>query len=286
MGQHCKGCIHWRSLSGGGEFNHACHFALDNHACRLVPAENCPYKITETEKEEMSLIKINEAEARKLYDAGKNDSEIAEAIGASVNAVFRWRSLRGLRRAPGKKHQKQEDRPVALPEEVREKVKATAGDQGVVIDMARMNHHAEQRIEPAGRQKDPGPEEMNEYGDELTRPPEPPVFPDPDAEIAGIPGGADDLPEPETDRKPGIPAPAQTDDNALDPLVYDAFDFAIAKIYARGGQPSMIWRQLLRASEEYMERLRDYLCISEETCRCTVELAALAALAAVEEQGP
>lgn len=64
--------------------------------------------------------------------------------------------------------------------------------------------------------------------------------------------------------------------NEYDPLIYDVFDLAIAKIKERGGQPSLVFRKLLQASETQIMKLRDYLLLSEEACRRAVELAALA----------
>ena len=38
----------------------------------------------------------HEDEARRLYDEGKTDREIGDAVGVTVSTVFRWRKDNGL----------------------------------------------------------------------------------------------------------------------------------------------------------------------------------------------
>jgi len=174
-------------------------------------------------KEAKSLSgKINDAEARGLYDEGKSDVDIAAVFGVTAGGVWAWRKAHGLPTL-GRVKKEKEDKPMALkvpsidalPAVVKEKVEAAMA----------------QKIAPDSQQLSPSDPEVNK-----------PVY----------------LP------------------NEYDPLIYDTFDLAIAKTYERGLQPGMVWRQLLLAAEGHIKRLNDYLLVSDDACRCAVELAALA----------
>lgn len=129
----CNGCIYWRHMSFVGK---ACYWALDNRPlcrplCRLVPPENCPYKITEKEAKRLSG-KINEAEARRLYGEGRSDAMIAAVFDVTPSGVAYWRKSRGLPAHIQIRTAKKEDNIMplavpsvnALPAEVQEKVEA------------------------------------------------------------------------------------------------------------------------------------------------------------------
>lgn len=216
----CEGCYYWRSANSGksGTGLKFCWYALDNHACRLQPAEKCTYKITVKEVE--ALGKIDDSEARRLHAEGKNDREIAEVFGATPSGVSFWRHKRGLPANAERIGTKKEVKEVpavlkiasidALPAEMAEKVRA-AMPQAV---------------------------EGNKLISLSVNPP--------------------------SDR--------------YDPLIYDAFDLAIAKTYEAGGQPGQVWRQLQAAVERHIQSLAGYLEITDEAMRCAVELAALAAV--------
>lgn len=85
----CTGCAYWRKVSLGT----MCHYALDRHICRLVPAQDCPYH---TEKGGTMAKKIDDAVAMELYEQGLSDREIGDRFGATGKAVQLWRKSKGL----------------------------------------------------------------------------------------------------------------------------------------------------------------------------------------------
>lgn len=232
----CEDCYYWRAASSGkrGTGLKFCWYALDNHACRLQPAERCTYKITVKEVE--TLGKIDEAEARRLHAEGKNDREIAEVFGATPSGVSFWRHKRGLPANAERIGTKKEVKEVpavlkitsidALPAEMAEKIRA-AMPQAV---------------------------ETPVVSQQLT-----------DKQISFSVNSV------EVNKLVYLP-------DRYDPLIYDAFDLAIAKTYETGGQPGQSWRQLLAAVERHIQSLAGYLEITDEAMRCAVELAAQAAV--------
>jgi hypothetical protein len=111
--KYCDGCAYWRTTSGGK----MCHFALDTHRCRLVPADGCPHH---TKKGENMASKIDGARARELYDQGMSDGDIGKEFGVSSSSIFQWRKKNNLQsQNPPKRKQKPEHvYPETPPEEV------------------------------------------------------------------------------------------------------------------------------------------------------------------------
>lgn len=55
------------------------------------------------------------AAARAMYDSGKSDREIAEALGISQNAVYHWRFVQNLPSNTRKAEKRKEPEPRAAP---------------------------------------------------------------------------------------------------------------------------------------------------------------------------
>ena len=214
----CEGCYYWRAANSGkrGTGLKFCWYALDNHKCRLQPAEKCTFRITEKEVE--ALGKIDEGEARRLHADGKSDREIADHFKVTPSGASSWLRRHGLP-ANGKKEVEKVPAVLkipsidALPAEVAEKVKA---------------------IMP------------QEFG--LNKPISLSVN----------------------------PAPAYND-----PVIFEALCLAVGRVKEAGGNPYIVWRELLAAVERHIDALSWYVWLNSSDA--TAHATELAALAAVEE---
>ena len=91
---YCTGCDF---LSKSGEAT--CDYISLVGASRGCPVgEGCPYH---TGKANAERRQHEEGEARKMFEAGAADSEIAATIGWTLSQVRHWRQKAGLKKAPG-----------------------------------------------------------------------------------------------------------------------------------------------------------------------------------------
>lgn len=119
----CAGCVYYVK---SGEY-WLCDYLLRTGHRRPCPfGAGCTAKQTE---EGNHLKKWDKATALKLWEEGKTDPEIAEAVGVALNTVYQWRRKENLRPNFGPNAAKRPRAPVetVLPE--AETVDAPAGGE-------------------------------------------------------------------------------------------------------------------------------------------------------------
>ena len=120
----CRGCIYLGTVSGG--HIRTCDYIIITGHSRGCPVEGCTKKKTKgqarrhrdrpvnlrgslppdrsgnrtahrtREDKPGPRLSFDEAKALELYRAGKNDTEIGEAVGAKRRCIQAWRVRRGL----------------------------------------------------------------------------------------------------------------------------------------------------------------------------------------------
>lgn len=93
--ERCNTCI-YRTRPGSP---HKCdYFSMTGHTRRAVPAHQCEHykKDNAAEGQAKRRVKPDWDAAMELYKQGLTDPEIAERIGCSKYAIFKWRKRNGL----------------------------------------------------------------------------------------------------------------------------------------------------------------------------------------------
>ena len=111
----CEGCIFWVYVPGG---NICDYIGITGHARIKIcpPGARCTVKTTDPEKRVGYLVgsenqrgavsegytgrhrsrKLNETEAKLLYEMGLSDGKMAEKLGVVTETVHAWRHREGL----------------------------------------------------------------------------------------------------------------------------------------------------------------------------------------------
>lgn len=95
QGHHTKYCVGCDYACYSGIEPICDYIGITGHMRGCPPGEGCTKKKVTGQKRRRGKT-WNENRALELYEEGKNDQEVADAVGATLNAIRTWRSLNHL----------------------------------------------------------------------------------------------------------------------------------------------------------------------------------------------